>query len=54
VTPDSGAVVPELDDAVRIQFDEVINEQSGGGLDKLVRLSPRVDELDVNWKRSAI
>ncbi|MGD8726920.1 MAG: Ig-like domain-containing protein, partial [Gemmatimonadales bacterium] len=53
-TPDSGAVVPELDDALRIQFDEVISEQSGGSLDQLIQFSPRVEELDVDWKRSAI
>jgi hypothetical protein len=54
ITPDSGAVVPELDAPLRIQFSEVISEQSGGGLDRLVRLSPRTDELEVAWKRSAI
>ncbi len=54
VTPDSGAVVPDLDDPLRIQFDEVINEQSGGELERLILFSPRVEELDVNWKRSAI
>jgi hypothetical protein len=54
VTPDSGAVVPELDDALKIQFDEVISEASGGGLDELIRLSPRAEEVSVDWKRSAI
>jgi hypothetical protein len=54
VRPDSGAVVPEFDEAVRIQFDEVISEQSGGGLDKLVAFSPRSERLKVSWKRDAI
>ncbi len=54
VTPDSGAVVPDLDRPVRFQFDEVISEQSGGGLDQLVQFSPRVEQLTVSWKRSAI
>jgi hypothetical protein len=54
VEPDSGAVVPALEDAVRFQFDEVVNERSGGGLEKLVELSPRTDEVDVSWKRTAI
>lgn len=54
ITPDSGAVVPELDDALKIQFDEVVSEASGGGLDRLIRLSPRAEEVRVDWKRSAI
>ena len=47
VEPDSGAVVPGLEDAVRFQFDEVVSEGSGGGLDNLVELSPRAEEIDV-------
>ncbi len=54
ITPDSGAVVAELDDALKIQFDEVVDETSGGGLDGLIRLSPRAEEVNVDWKRSAI
>ncbi len=54
VEPDSGAVVPGLEDAVRFQFDEVVSEGSGGGLDNLVELSPRAEEIDVSWKRRAI
>ena len=54
VTPDSGAVVPDLDRPMRFQFDEVISERSGGGLDQLVRFSPRVEQLTVSWKRNAI
>ena len=54
VSPDSGAVVPDLSKPLRIEFDEVISEQSGGGLAKLVRFSPRTRELNVAWKRNAI
>jgi hypothetical protein len=32
----------------------VISETSGGGLDRLVRLSPRAEEVKMSWKRSAI
>jgi hypothetical protein len=54
VTPDSGAIVPELDKPLRIQFDEVIAEQAGGRLAQLIEFSPRVEELDVSWKRDAL
>lgn len=54
VRPDSGAVVPDFDDAVEIQFDEVIAENSGGGLDKLIEVSPRPEQLRIQWKRSRI
>ncbi|MDH3479585.1 MAG: Ig-like domain-containing protein [Gemmatimonadota bacterium] len=54
ITPDSGSVAPQFDGRLRFQFDEVINEQSGGGLAKLIELSPRATELDVSWKRTAI
>lgn len=54
VVPDSGASVPDFDGAVRFQFDEVINESSGGGLDKMIEFSPRSEDLRVSWKRSAI
>jgi hypothetical protein len=54
VVPDSGALVPGWDDPLKIQFDEVISETSGGGLQNLVHLSPRPRELEVSWKRSAI
>jgi hypothetical protein len=54
VIPDSGTVVPDLEKPLRIEFDEVISEQSGGGLDRLVQFSPRVRELSVSWKRNAI
>lgn len=54
VRPDSGAVVPDFDDAVEIQFDEVITENPGGGLDRLIEVSPRPEQLRVQWKRSRI
>ena len=47
-TPDSGSVVGEFDDDVEFQFDEVIAER---GLDRLVTISPRHEELSVSWKR---
>lgn len=47
-TPDSGTVVTGFDDVVEFQFDEVIAEQ---GLERLVTISPRHDELRVSWKR---
>jgi hypothetical protein len=46
--------VPGWHDAVVIQFSEVIDERSGGSLDKLVTLSPVPEKLSVDWKRSAI
>ena len=52
--PDSGASVPGWRDAVVIQFDEVVDERSGGGLDKLVTVSPVPQRLSVDWKRTAI
>jgi len=54
VTPDSGTVVAGLDDPAEIQFDEVIDERSGSGLENLLVLSPRSEELDVSWKRQRI
>lgn len=54
VTPDSGAVLEGFDDAISFQFDEVISETSGGGLDRLFRVSPRHERLDVDWKRSRL
>ncbi|MBI2535851.1 MAG: Ig-like domain-containing protein [Gemmatimonadetes bacterium] len=52
--PDSGAVVPGWRDAAVIRFNEVIDERSGGSLDKLITLSPVPEELSVAWKRTAI
>ncbi len=54
VTPDSGAVVADFDDDVQVRFNEVIDERSGSGLENLVLLSPRPEELNVSWKRSRI
>lgn len=54
VRPDSGGVDSAFDGSVRFQFDEVISEASGGGIDKLVTVSPRPKQTDVTWKRDAI
>lgn len=54
VVPDSGAVVPELDDPLEFRFDEVVSERSGGGLDRLIEMSPRADQLDIDWKRTRV
>ncbi|HEX9691677.1 MAG TPA: Ig-like domain-containing protein [Gemmatimonadales bacterium] len=54
VTPDSGAIADSLRGPIVFQFDEVISEASGGGLDRLFRLSPRPVQLNVGWKRTRI
>jgi hypothetical protein len=54
VVPDSGAVLPGFRDAAEFRFDEVISEQSGGGLEDLVLVSPRPERVSVSWKRSRI
>ncbi len=54
VSPDSGAVIPGWHGAALIRFNEVVDERSGGSLDKLVTLSPAPRELVVEWKRTAI
>ncbi|HKI95306.1 MAG TPA: Ig-like domain-containing domain [Gemmatimonadales bacterium] len=54
VHPDSDSIVPGFHGNVRFQFDEVVDERSGGSLDKLFRVSPRPRGLAVDWKRNAI
>ena len=54
VSPDSGAVIPGWRDAAVIRFNEVVDERSGGSLDKLITLSPAPRELAVEWKRTAV
>lgn len=58
VTPDSGTVVDSLEDHLVFQFDEVVSEQSGGGIEKLFELYPQTPELieqvDVDWRRNAV
>ena len=54
ITPDSGSIVPGFDDAIEVQFDEVIDEGSGTTLRDLVVLSPRPEELRVSWRRTRI
>ncbi|HET7039640.1 MAG TPA: Ig-like domain-containing protein [Gemmatimonadales bacterium] len=52
--PDSGAVQPGFRAPAEFRFDEVISEQSGGGLDELVLVSPRPEDVEVSWKRNRI
>lgn len=54
VVPDSAAVRPGFREPAEFIFDEVINEQSGGGLEQLVLVSPRPEAIDVSWKRNRI
>jgi hypothetical protein len=54
ITPDSGAVLDGFGDEVEFQFDEVISESSGGGLEQLFRISPRHEETKVSWKRKRL
>lgn len=61
VYPESGAVVPNPRGAAVIQFDGVIDEQSGGGgvgatagLASRILLSPTAGPVDVSWHRSSI
>ena len=54
VRPDSGEIADSLDGPVVFQFDEVVAENSGGGLDRLFRFSPRTERLNVNWKRTRV
>lgn len=67
VYPESGAVIPDLHRDAVVQFDEVIDELSGGGssfggagvgttggLASLVLLSPTVGPVKVSWHRSSI
>jgi Big-like domain-containing protein len=61
VYPESGAVVPNPRGAAVIQFDGVIDEQSGGGgvgatagLASRILLSPTAGPVEVSWHRSSI
>ncbi len=58
VTPDSGTVADSLEDHLVFQFDEVVSEQSGGGIENLFELYPQTPELieqvDVDWRRNAV
>jgi hypothetical protein len=47
-------VAEGLRDPVVFRFDEVIDERSGGGLDRLVLLSPVPERTEINWRRQAI
>lgn len=60
VYPESGAVVPNPRGSAVIQFDGVIDEQSGGGggatagLASRILLSPTAGPVEVSWHRSSI
>src|ERR1051326_3672258 len=54
VTPDSGAIVPGLRDAVVFLFNKVVSERPGAPLDQMVLVSPRPRVLDVGWHRETI
>lgn len=54
VTPDSGTIAEGLRDPLLIQFDEVVDERSGGGLERLIRLAPVKETPEIRWKRKAI
>ncbi len=60
VSPESGAVVPNLSGDAVIQFDEVIEEMAGSGgaglspLAKQVLLSPVAGEVKVSWHRTRV
>src|SRR5881394_3160446 len=61
VEPESGAVVPNFDGDIEIQFDEVVDEQSGSGggasmsgLEKQILLSPVRGPVKVSWHRSKV
>lgn len=54
VSPDSGAVVEGWRDPLVLQFDEVIDERSGGGLERLIFVSPVPRSVDIDWRRRAI
>jgi hypothetical protein len=54
VKPESGAVNVHPDE-VNFQFDEVLNEQSGGlDLEKQVIISPRAGDPNVGWHRTRL
>lgn len=58
VTPDSGTVADSLVDHLVFQFDEVVSEQSGGGIENLFELYPQtpepIEQVDVDWRRNSV
>ena len=54
VVPDSGTVVDGFDDDLEFQFNEVISERSGAGLQNLILVSPRSEQIRVSWKRTRV
>jgi len=47
-------VVDGFEDELEFQFDEVISERSGNGLENLIIVSPRSGQVRVSWKRSRV
>ena len=61
IRPESGAVVPNFNDDITIQFDETIEEQATAGrsegvagLEQQILLSPVAGRLNVDWHRSRV
>jgi len=62
IQPESGAVVPNFNDDITIQFDETIEEQASSGqrteglagLEQQILLSPVAGRVNVDWHRSRI
>jgi hypothetical protein len=62
IQPESGAVVPNFNDDITIQFDETIEEQASTGrssegltgLEQQILLSPVEGRVNVDWHRSRI
>lgn len=62
IQPESGAVVPNFNDDITIQFDETIEEQATtgrsaeglAGLEQQILLSPVAGRVKVEWHRSSI
>ncbi len=52
--PDSGTVVVGWTDHVVFRFDEVVTEPRTTEVEKLVIVSPRHEEIEFSWRRSAL
>lgn len=54
ITPDSGSVLEDWRQPAVIEFDEVIDERSGGGLERLIALAPLPEALEIDWRRNSV
>jgi hypothetical protein len=54
IEPDSGTINPDFDGELMFEFDEVINERSGNGLENLFHLSPQTEGFRVRWHRQSL